>query len=137
METISTELVVSKENGHFSNGDCGGVCVGIETIEISRTVGKKSFISLPIDNKSSNDDRASTFLQASDTSDMRLVVDGRPLYVSRVVLSLISPVFKEEFDTQSRQKSVVEISLPGKSFDDVLEFLCCVYPDFLKPISGL
>ncbi|KAJ8319905.1 hypothetical protein KUTeg_001492 [Tegillarca granosa] len=104
MESISTELVVSKENGHYTNGDIGGVHMGLETIEISRTVAKKSFIPLPIKSISSTDDRASTFLQASDTSDMRLVVDGRPLYVSRVVLSLISPVFKEDFDTQSRQK---------------------------------
>ena len=34
------------------------------------------------------------FQYSSDTSDLRLIVEGKPLYVSRVVLSLISPVLK-------------------------------------------
>lgn len=34
------------------------------------------------------------FKQSNETSDLRLVVEGRPLYVSRVVLSLVSPVLK-------------------------------------------
>lgn len=34
------------------------------------------------------------FKSSNDTSDLRLLVEGRPLYVSRVVLSLVSPVLK-------------------------------------------
>ncbi|XP_069108176.1 BTB and MATH domain-containing protein 38-like [Argopecten irradians] len=78
---------------------------------------------------------ATSFLQANDTSDLRLVCGGKPLYVSRIVLSIISPVLKQTFDTRSREQSVIEIPLPGKSFEDILEFLCCVYPDKLKPVS--
>lgn len=35
-----------------------------------------------------------TFKYSNDTSDLRLLVEGKPLYVSRVILSLVSPVFK-------------------------------------------
>ena len=34
------------------------------------------------------------FQYSNDTSDLRLIVEGKPLYVSRVVLSLVSPVLK-------------------------------------------
>ena len=34
------------------------------------------------------------FKHSNDTSDLRLMVEGKPLYVSRVVLSLVSPVLK-------------------------------------------
>ncbi|XP_033728295.1 uncharacterized protein LOC117317569 [Pecten maximus] len=78
---------------------------------------------------------ATSFLQANDTSDLRLVCGGKPLYVSRIVLSIVSPVLKQMFDSRSRELSVIEIPLPGKSFDDILEFLCCVYPDKLKPVN--
>ncbi|XP_060070467.1 uncharacterized protein LOC132550422 [Ylistrum balloti] len=78
---------------------------------------------------------AASFLQANDTSDLRLVCGGKPLYVSRIVLSIISPVLKQMFDNRSREQSVIEIPLPGRSFDDMLEFLCCVYPDKLKPVT--
>lgn len=79
---------------------------------------------------------AASFMQANDTSDLRLVCEGKPLYVSRIVLSIISPVLKQMFDQRSREQSVIEIVLPGKSFHDILELLCCVYPDKLKPVTG-
>ncbi|XP_021344118.1 uncharacterized protein LOC110443998, partial [Mizuhopecten yessoensis] len=78
---------------------------------------------------------AASFLQANDTSDLRLVCEGKPLYVSRIVLSIVSPVLKQMFDSRSREQSVIEIPLPGKSYGDILEFLCCVYPDKLKPVT--
>jgi hypothetical protein len=34
------------------------------------------------------------FKYSNDTSDLRLIVERKPLYVSRVVLSLVSPVMK-------------------------------------------
>ena len=40
------------------------------------------------------EDAGHPFQFSSDTSDLRLIVEGRPLYVSRIVLSLISPVLK-------------------------------------------
>lgn len=80
---------------------------------------------------------ARTFFQANDTSDLRLSVKGKPLYVSRILLSIVSPVLKEVFDKRSKEQAIVEIPLPGKKYSDILEFLECIYPDNLKPISGL
>lgn len=31
----------------------------------------------------------------------------------------------------------VEFELPGKKYDDMVEFLCCLYPDILNPITGI
>lgn len=82
------------------------------------------------------DEEESGFLSPTDSSDLRLVVEGRGLYVSRVVLSLVSPVLKNLFESQSRDQRVVEIPLDGENFADFLEFLCCVYPDVLRPVDG-
>ena len=76
------------------------------------------------------------FLQANDTSDLRIMVDGKSLYVSRIMLSIISPVLKSLLATRSRDHTILEIPLPDKKYDDVLEFLKCVYPDILKPVSS-
>ena len=33
-------------------------------------------------------------------------------------------------------EDTVEIELPGKKYDDMVEFLCCVYPNILSPVTG-
>ena len=33
-------------------------------------------------------------------------------------------------------EDTVEFELHGKKYDDMVEFLCCVYPDILNPITG-
>lgn len=76
-----------------------------------------------------------TFFQANDTSDLRLSVEGKPLYVSRILLSIVSPVLKDMFDKRSKEQAIIEIPLPGQKYSDILEFLECIYPDNLKPIS--
>ena len=76
------------------------------------------------------------FLQANDTSDLRITVEGKSLYVSRIMLSIISPVLKNMLATRSRDHTILEIPLLDKKYDDVLEFLKCVYPDILKPVSS-
>jgi hypothetical protein len=78
-----------------------------------------------------------TFFQANDTSDLRLSVEGKSLYVSRILLSIVSPVLKEMFDKRAKEQAIIEIPLPGKKYSDILEFLECIYPDKLKSISGL
>lgn len=40
------------------------------------------------------DDVDHPFKHSNETADLRLIVEGRPLYVSRILLSLISPVLK-------------------------------------------
>lgn len=84
----------------------------------------------------SHESVSNAFSRATDTSDMRLIVEGKPLYVSRLVLSIISPVFKEMFERRARELSLFEIPLSGRKYDEMLEFLYSVYPDSLKPISG-
>nr|XP_022328166.1 uncharacterized protein LOC111127328 [Crassostrea virginica] len=76
-----------------------------------------------------------TFFQANDTSDLRLSVEGKPLYVSRVLLSIVSPVLKDLFDKRSKEQAIIEIPLPGQKYVEILEFLECIYPDSLKPVS--
>ncbi|CAG2219230.1 unnamed protein product [Mytilus edulis] len=83
----------------------------------------------------SHESVSNAFSRATDTSDMRLIVEGKPLYVSRLVLSIISPVFKEMFERRARELSLFEIPLSGRKYDEMLEFLYSVYPDSLKPIS--
>ncbi|KAH3753587.1 BTB and MATH domain-containing protein 36-like [Dreissena polymorpha] len=80
------------------------------------------------------DDFDNPFKLADDTSDLRLIVEGRPLYVSKVVLTLISPVFKRLF-RQKENENMVELPLPGKECTDVIQFLSCVYPDRLAPLT--
>lgn len=78
-----------------------------------------------------------TFFQANDTSDLRLSVEGKPLYVSRILLSIVSPVLKDLFDKRSKEQAIIEIPLPGQKYVEILEFLECIYPDSLKPVSGM
>ncbi|XP_052814175.1 BTB and MATH domain-containing protein 36-like [Mya arenaria] len=76
------------------------------------------------------------FRHPNETSDLRLIVEGRPLYVSKVVLSLVSPVFKRLFLAGSVE-SMVELPLPDRKYADMVQFLCCVYPDILAPITEI
>ena len=44
--------------------------------------------------KEDDDELDIHFKYSNDTSDLRLIVERKPLYVSRVVLSLVSPIMK-------------------------------------------
>lgn len=107
---------------------CNGSDLG-DSPRVTRTSSIQS-----LTEKSRNSPR--TFFQANDTSDLRLSVEGKPLYVSRILLSIVSPVLKEMFDKRSKEQAIIEIPLPGQKYSDILEFLECIYPDNLKPISG-
>lgn len=107
-------------------------CNGSESGDSPRATRTSSIQSLT--EKSRNSPR--TFFQANDTSDLRLSVEGKPLYVSRILLSIVSPVLKDMFDKRSKEQAIIEIPLPGQTYSDILEFLECIYPDSLKPISG-
>lgn len=106
-------------------------CSGSELGDSPRATRTPSIQSLT--EKSRNSPR--TFFQANDTSDLRLSVEGKPLYVSRILLSIVSPVLKDMFDKRSKEQAIIEIPLPGQTYSDILEFLECIYPDSLKPIS--
>ncbi|XP_045206743.2 uncharacterized protein LOC123558984 [Mercenaria mercenaria] len=61
--------------------------------------------------------------------------DGKKLYVSQNFLHYVSPVFKAMFDNGFKENKTREVKLPGKGYDDVLEFLRCLHPAVQKQIS--
>lgn len=73
-------------------------------------------------------------------SDVALVVEGRKLYVSKTYLMIHSPVFARMFTGDFREKDLVDIELPGKKYDEVLQLLKQVYPgdsmDFINSESS-
>lgn len=137
----SADLVHNKTsvNGYTETADdVTGDVISVLSAQDNASVAGK-----PIDNDNDNgfaslnptiEEAEHPFQYSNDTSDLRLIVDGRPLYVSRVVLSLISPVLKRLLASRDAEDTV-EIQLPGKKYDDMVEFLCCVYPDILNPVT--
>ncbi|XP_045185968.2 uncharacterized protein LOC123543972 [Mercenaria mercenaria] len=68
--------------------------------------------------------------------EVKLVFDDeRELFVSENFLSLSSPVFKAMFSNDFIEKNEMTVRLPGKSYDDFLEFLMCIHPAVQKPID--
>lgn len=68
-------------------------------------------------------------------SDLVLSVEEKRLYVSKTVLGLASPVFKRMFQAGFKEETCEEIELPGKKYDDMLEFLQCIYPSIMKSVD--
>lgn len=64
-------------------------------------------------------------------TDFVLNVEGKKLYVSKIILALASPVFENIFSNQS----IAEMSLPGKRVHDVIDFLHCIYPQSHLPMA--
>lgn len=63
--------------------------------------------------------------------DLKLVVEGKSLYVSKVVLDACSPVFSEIFEKD--QTETLEIS--DTTFSEMVEFLCCLFAHIRKPVT--
>lgn len=70
-----------------------------------------------------------------ENTDQVLFVEAKPLHVHRSILSLWSPVFSRMFYGDFKEKSCSEITLPGKSYDEITEMLKVVY-DRRYPITG-
>jgi hypothetical protein len=77
-----------------------------------------------------------SFKDSSGESDLTLKIEDKKIYGCKAVLCIASPVFKAMLKTEFREKDQTEIELPGKKYEDFVEFLCCVYPDKLKLITG-
>ncbi|XP_067667532.1 BTB and MATH domain-containing protein 36-like [Haliotis asinina] len=75
------------------------------------------------------------FSSPSSETDLVLLVEGKKLHVSKLVLSLVSPVFKTMLEGDYKEKHTSEISFPEKKFDDMLQFLLCVYPSTVKSVT--
>ncbi|XP_053387282.1 BTB and MATH domain-containing protein 38-like [Mercenaria mercenaria] len=75
------------------------------------------------------------FTQKSWSADMALTVEGTKLYVAKNILALASPVFFRMFQSRFEESTKNEVELPGKSMNDVIEFLRCIYPNSLSQVS--
>ena len=70
-----------------------------------------------------------------ENTDQVLLVETKPLHVHRSILSLWSPVFSRMFNGDFKEKNSSEVTLPGKSYDEITEMLKVVY-DRRYPITG-
>ena len=68
--------------------------------------------------------------------DLKLIVEGRAIYVNKAVLAIVSPVFETMFTANFKEKNTDEIEMPDKSYDSFVNFLECVYPGNTKQITG-
>lgn len=76
-----------------------------------------------------------TFVTKTGDSDVTFKVEGHKIPVVKAVLSIASPVFAAMFESKFKEKEQSEIELPGKRFKDFVEFLSCLYPDKLEPVT--
>ena len=67
--------------------------------------------------------------------DLTLIVDGKKLYVPKIVLMLASPVFDQMLTEDFKEKSQDELEMPDKNYEDVLKFLECIHPGFLTHVT--
>ncbi|XP_025111213.1 uncharacterized protein LOC112574383 [Pomacea canaliculata] len=70
----------------------------------------------------------SRFEVSDDLSDVTLEVEGRRLYVNKILLMIHSPVFNKMFTADFKEKCSSEIPLPGKKFSTMVELLEQIYP---------
>lgn len=91
-----------------------------------------------LENNSTNIiDMPEAFTESGECDDeITLVFDNsNKLYASKNFLRYASPVFKAMFDHDCKEKKENSVSLPGKNYDDFLEFLLCIHPRISKPIT--
>lgn len=93
-----------------------------EVLKMASSVASKK----PESNFDSSSDQR-PFSQQWKSSDVVLLVEGRKFHVHRTVLTLSSPVFETMFSSNFKEKSALEIPLPGKKADD-FEQLNWMYP---------
>ncbi|XP_071098051.1 BTB and MATH domain-containing protein 36-like [Haliotis cracherodii] len=79
--------------------------------------------------------RTSVFDEPSDKTDVALVVEGRRLHVIKGALSAASDVFHRMFNGDFKEKQESEVPLPGKTYDDIVDLLLCIYPSELGPVT--
>ncbi|XP_071099086.1 BTB and MATH domain-containing protein 36-like [Haliotis cracherodii] len=79
--------------------------------------------------------RSSVFDEPSDKTDVALVVEGRRLHVNKGALSVASDVFHRMFNGDFKEKQESEVPLPGKTYDDIVDLLLCIYPSELRPVT--
>ncbi|XP_041369709.1 BTB and MATH domain-containing protein 38-like [Gigantopelta aegis] len=78
---------------------------------------------------------ALVFFKPNEDSDVILVVEDRELHLSKAILSCASPVFRKMFTGDFREKAESKILLPGKSCEDFVAFIQCLYPNALNDVT--
>ena len=67
-----------------------------------------------------------------ETTDVVIRVDDKRLHLSRGTLMQASPVFRKMLSSNGKEKQA-EITLPEKSYEEVILFLRCISPmEFVK-----
>ncbi|XP_048258833.1 BTB and MATH domain-containing protein 38-like [Haliotis rufescens] len=88
-----------------------------------------------VDDKAVMENSENMFSEVSLTSDVALVVEDQKLHVNKTVLSIASPVFEKMFFGKFKKKTSLEVPLPGKTYDDIVELLLCIYPSTVNPVT--
>lgn len=68
------------------------------------------------------------FTKPTPFYDIIVNVEEKKLYCNRAFLAIWSPVFDTMFKSNFRERDSMEITLPGKSFEDIKELLAVIYP---------
>jgi len=66
-----------------------------------------------------------------------LLVEGRAVHASKQILKLASPVFKKMLQSEFCEMEMESIELPGKTCQEVVLLLSCIYPNILEQIEGI
>ena len=69
-----------------------------------------------------------SFSEPWDYSDVIIIVEGHRLHVHRSILSMCSPVFRKMLSSDFKEKTSLEINLPGKTVETIREMLRLMYP---------
>ncbi|KAL4233385.1 hypothetical protein ACF0H5_008066 [Mactra antiquata] len=68
-------------------------------------------------------------------ADLTLIVEDRSLLVSKSLLVNQSPVFDAMLSEGFKEKDMQSVKLPGKKFNDFVEFMRCLNPHISKAIT--
>ncbi|KAK3745857.1 hypothetical protein QZH41_013212 [Actinostola sp. cb2023] len=74
-----------------------------------------------------SDEPSGAFSSPWHFSDVVLIVEGRKFHVHKCILSISSPVFEAMFTSDFKEKTALEIPLPGKRADEVEALLRLIY----------
>ncbi len=76
------------------------------------------------------------FSQPWSHGDAIFMVEEKPLYASKCVCSLWSPVMDTMFNGKFREKYAKEIELPGKKWDDMYKLMEAIHPPNNKTLDS-
>ncbi|CAH1784971.1 unnamed protein product [Owenia fusiformis] len=68
--------------------------------------------------------------------DIIFIVEDKKIYANKTILSMWSPVMEAMFHRDFKEKNAMEINLPHKSYEEVIEFLKVLHPPN-EEISGI